>query len=97
MLPDSTNRYHRGLFVGKMNNTLLDAAIRLVGLLEMPKDIPALAPLIIGEIIYRILSDDQGDVFKQIAMAGSKYASIAEVIERIKMDYNYPAAHRRIS
>lgn len=73
-----------------MNNTLLDAAVRLVGLLETPKDIPALAPLIIREIIYRLLSDDQGDVFKQIAMAGSNYASIAEVIERIKRDYNHP-------
>ncbi|MEK3715298.1 AraC family transcriptional regulator [Paenibacillus sp. FSL R7-0333] len=90
LLQGRTNRYHRGLFVGTMNNALLDAAVRLVGLLETPKDIPALAPLVIREIYYRLLSDDQGDVFKQIAMAGSNYASIAKVVERIKREYNQP-------
>ncbi|MEW4369795.1 AraC family transcriptional regulator [Paenibacillus kandeliae] len=90
LLPENTKKYHKGLFVGKMNTPLLDAAVRLVALLETPKDIPAIAPLVIREMIYRLLSDDHGDVFKQIALVGSKYASIAEVIEQIKNNYNEP-------
>ncbi len=90
LLPKNTKKYHKGLFVGKMHDTLLDAAVRLVALLETPKDIPAIAPLVIREMIYRLLSDDHGDVFKQIALVGSKYAAIAEVVERIKNNYNEP-------
>ncbi|OWR32581.1 AraC family transcriptional regulator [Saccharibacillus sp. O23] len=90
LLPENNKKYHKGLFVGKMNHALLDAAVRLVGLLETPKDIPALAPLVIREMIYRLLSDDHGGVFKQIALVGNKYASIAEVVERIKNNYDEP-------
>lgn len=90
LLPERTHSYHKGLFVGTMNYALLDAAVRLVGLLEAPEHIPALAPLVIHEIIYRLLSDKQGEVFKQIAMSGSNYAVMAEVVERIKQGYNQP-------
>ncbi|KAI7259726.1 hypothetical protein KC345_g10238 [Hortaea werneckii] len=90
LLPERTQSYHKGLFVGTMNFALLDAAVRLVGLLETPEDIPALAPLVIREMIYRLLCDKQGEVFKQIAMSGSNYAVMAEVVERIKQDFNQP-------
>ncbi|MDB5052930.1 MAG: transcriptional regulator, AraC family [Bacilli bacterium] len=90
IFPESTKSYHKGLFVATLNYELLDATVRLVRLLETPKDIEALAPLVIREIIYRLLSEKQGEVFKQIAMSGSNYSVMAEVVERIKADYNLP-------
>ncbi|GIO54440.1 MULTISPECIES: AraC family transcriptional regulator [Paenibacillus] len=90
LFPESIEHYPKSLFVGKMNINLLDAVIRLVRLLDTPKDILALAPLIIKEIIYRLLTEKEGDVFKQIATSGSHFATIAEVVERIKTNFDKP-------
>lgn len=49
--------YQRGLYVSKMNTILIDGVLRLVNLLDTPKDIPILAPLVIREILYRILQE----------------------------------------
>ncbi|BFT70098.1 AraC family transcriptional regulator N-terminal domain-containing protein [Paenibacillus sp. P36] len=90
LFSNSTERYPKSLFVGKMSSFLLDAMLRLISLLESPKDIPALAPLTIKEIIYRLLSEKEGEAFRQIATAGSHFAAIADVVERIKINYNEP-------
>lgn len=88
LLPNKIKRSSRSLFLGKMPLDLLDAVVRLVRLLESPKDIPLLAPLIIREILYRILCDEQGDALKLIAMADSNFCRIADVIEYIKENYD---------
>ncbi|SES02495.1 Helix-turn-helix domain-containing protein [Gracilibacillus ureilyticus] len=96
ILRDSGSSFHssksskRGLFISETDHTLFDAIMRLVRLLETPKDIPILSPLIIREILYRILSGEQGDAVKQIAMIGSNAQRVASVIDIIKRDYNQP-------
>lgn len=80
----------RGLFVNETNSLLLDAAIRLVRLLETPEDVPVLAPSVLREIYYRVLKGEQGDYLKQIAVDGSNARRIATVINRIKADYAMP-------
>jgi AraC-like DNA-binding protein len=80
----------RGLVVNKTSLTLLDAVLRLVRLLETPQDIPILSPLIIREILYRILQDDQGNFIKQFAIIGSHAHSIAKVIKLINNDFLKP-------
>ncbi|SPY13591.1 Lactose operon transcription activator [Paenibacillus polymyxa] len=85
-IPDS----RRGLYVSQTNSLLLDAVVRLVRLLERPQDIPVLAPLVIREILYRILQGKQGESLKQLVMTGSHSNRIAEVIKRIKQDYDKP-------
>ncbi|AET62054.1 AraC family transcriptional regulator [Paenibacillus terrae HPL-003] len=80
----------RGLYVSQTNLTLLDAVVRLVRLLEKPQDVPVLAPLVIREILYRILQGNQGESLKQLVMTGSHSNRIAEVIQRIKQDYDNP-------
>lgn len=87
LLPNKIKRSSRSLFLGKMPFNLLDAVVRLVQLLDNPKDIPILAPLIIREILYRVLCDEQGDALKLIAMADSNFCRIAEVTEYIKNNY----------
>lgn len=48
-----------GLALTPVVPELLDAAVRLVRLLESPRDIPVLAPLVVREILYRLLSSEQ--------------------------------------
>lgn len=88
LLPNRIKRSSRSLFLGKMPFDLLDAVVRLVQLLDSPKDIPMLAPLIIREILYRILCDEQGDALKLIAVVDSNFNRIAEVTEFIKKNYD---------
>lgn len=80
----------RGLFVSNADAPLLDCAIRLTRLLDTPQDIPMLAPMIIREIYYRLLTGEQGEAVRQIATSGSNMQRIAEVIKLIKADFTKP-------
>ncbi|AKG37064.1 AraC family transcriptional regulator [Paenibacillus durus] len=80
----------RGISVSKTKPLLLDVIIRLVRLLEMPQDIPVLAPLTIREILYRVLQDEQGDLVRQFAVMGSHAQCVARVIQLIHSGYDQP-------
>lgn len=77
----------KGLFVSNADASLLDSALRLTQLLDIPQDIPILSPLIIREIYYRLLMGDQSEAVRQIATSGSNMQRIAEVIGLIKADF----------
>ncbi len=87
----------RGLYVSQTNLPLLDAVVRLVRLLENPQDVAVLAPLVIREILYRILQGNQGESLKQLVMTGSHSNRITEVIQRIKQDYDKPLRIEELS
>jgi AraC-like DNA-binding protein len=67
---------------------LLDAAIRLVRLLDNPRDIPVLAPLAEREILYRLFIGDQGPRLCQIARAESKLQQVNRAIGWIKRHFS---------
>lgn len=80
----------RGLFVSTIDTLLLDCALRLAKLLDTPEDIPILAPLIVREMYYRLLTSEQGEAVRQIATSGSNMQRIAEVIKQLKADFAQP-------
>ncbi|PLR94640.1 AraC family transcriptional regulator [Bacillus sp. T33-2] len=81
----------RGLFVSQTSTSLLGAVLRLVRLLDSERDIPVLAPLVIREILYWILQDEQGGAsVRQFAVAGSHAERIAKVINLINRDFAKP-------
>ncbi len=86
------NKYvsSRGLYINRMNDTLHDAVLRLVRLLDSPNDIPVLAPYAIREIVYRVLKDEQGAALKEFALIGSHAQRIAKVIKRMNRDFAMP-------
>ncbi|MET0519137.1 MAG: AraC family transcriptional regulator, partial [Burkholderiaceae bacterium] len=62
----------RGLFVGRNSIELLDPVLRLLRLLETPEHLQALAPLTLREIIYRLLTGEEGwRLAQQLGGAGS--------------------------
>ena len=63
---------------------LVDAACRLVKLLERPKSIPALAPLIEREILYRLLIGPHGPTLRQLAAVDSHLNQVSRAIVRIR-------------
>ncbi|MBP1960927.1 AraC family transcriptional regulator [Paenibacillus aceris] len=80
----------RAMFVGQIELSILDAILRLVRLLDNPKDIPFLAPIYTKEILYRLLQGQYGVSLAQIAMEGSNTYRIREAIEQIITNCDKP-------
>lgn len=59
-------------------------------LLNTPKDVPILAPLVIREILYRVLQGEQGVLINQFAIIGSQAHNIAQAIRLINRQFNRP-------
>ena len=77
----------KGIFIGKVEESMVDAFFRLLKCLKNPKDVPVLSPMIIREIIYRLLNDKHGESVKQLGIVGSQTQRIAKVIDSIKSGY----------
>lgn len=89
---DATNGRQPGPGLTLSSNApeLLDAAFRLLRLLETPRDIPVLAPLVEREILYRLLTGDQGHRVRQIALSDGKLGQVNRAISWIKDHYREP-------
>ena len=81
---------HRGLYLDKIDSSLLDAMLRLVRLLDVPSDIPALAPLALKEIFYRLLKGQQGQRLHEIAITDSQTHRVTRAIEWLNNNYAQP-------
>ena len=78
------------LAVSSADADLLDAAVRLLRLLDSPRDIAVLAPLAEREILYRLLRGGQAARMGQIACAGSKLQQVNRAIGWIKRNFCEP-------
>lgn len=76
--------------VGISSTDLLDACIRLLTLLDLPQDIPFLAPLIQREIIFRLLRSPQGKHLRAIATLGEQTHRTAKAVEWLRTNYAKP-------
>jgi AraC-like DNA-binding protein len=74
----------RGLGVSPVEPRLLDAVGRLVALLDSPQEIEPLAPLVLREITYRVLTGPLGLRLRQVAAAGAPTRRIARAIRWLK-------------
>ncbi|GAA1509908.1 AraC family transcriptional regulator [Kribbella lupini] len=75
---------------GPASAEILDAALRLVRLLESPADIPVLAPLIERELLWRLLTGPHADVIRQIGLADSSLSHVNRAIHWIRDNYAEP-------
>jgi AraC-like DNA-binding protein len=66
---------------------LLDSVLRLVRLVDSPRDYAALAPLVAREIVYRLARGDQGVRLRQIAVVAGRAHRIAKAIELIRTSF----------
>jgi len=66
----------------------MDAVVRLIRLLDTPSEAPVLMPLIIREIIFRLLTGDQGGRLSHIAVLGGHSHRIARAVKRLLKDFD---------
>lgn len=62
---------------------LLDAVGRLLRLLDRPRDLPVLAPMVRREILWLLITGPQGDTVRQLGLADSKLTHINRVVQWI--------------
>ncbi|WP_422924076.1 AraC family transcriptional regulator N-terminal domain-containing protein [Singulisphaera sp. PoT] len=80
----------RGLVVNPVEPGLLDAVVRLLRLLDDPRDVKVLGPLVLREISYRLLIGEQGLRLRQIAAEDGQAMRIARAIRWIKGNFDRP-------
>jgi AraC-like DNA-binding protein len=66
---------------------LLEAAVRLLRLLDAPRDAPVLRPLIEREILWRLLCGPQGARVRQVGLADSRLAQVSRAIRHLRQHY----------
>jgi AraC-like DNA-binding protein len=90
-LPEAPASTHRqGLAVGVTTAGLLNAAMRLLDLLDTPEDIPFLSSLVHRELLYRILRTPQADRLRAIATSGDLGQRTARAISWLRANYAKP-------
>jgi AraC-like DNA-binding protein len=67
---------------------LIDAACRLVRLLDRPETIDVLAPLIEREIVYRLMTGPHGPMLRHVATAGSHLNQVSRAIAAIRQRFD---------
>jgi AraC-like DNA-binding protein len=76
--------------VSPLDAGLLDAAVRLVRLIDAPSEARFLMPLITREIVYRLLRGEQGDRLRHIVVLGGNTYRITRAIEWLRKDFDQP-------
>ncbi len=76
--------------VGRATPELVDAAVRMLRLLERPRDIPVLAPMIEREIHWLVMSGDQGATVRQLGLADSSLSRVRRAVQWIRERYAEP-------
>jgi AraC-like DNA-binding protein len=80
----------QALNVSPLDVELLDAVVRLVRLIDAPNETRFLAPLIMREIVYRLLKGEQGSRLRYVTALGGNTHRIAEAIARLRKDFDQP-------
>jgi AraC-like DNA-binding protein len=80
----------RGLYVGQATNSIIDAVIRLLDLMDGVEDADLLGPLVVDEILIRLLRSSIGPRVAQIGQPKSGVHRVAEAVSWIREHFAQP-------
>jgi AraC-like DNA-binding protein len=69
---------------------LIDAWLRMMRLVDRPREAALLAPMIEREILFRVLQGPQGDMLRQIARPDSRLSQVRRAIDWIRLHFAEP-------
>lgn len=79
-----------GVFIDKARPELRDAFHRLLRSLDDGDDVAVLAPLVVREVVYRLLTSRFATQVRELGVAGSHTQRIGHAIERIRTGFRRP-------
>jgi AraC-like DNA-binding protein len=77
----------KGIYSAVLDNQMIDATIRLLETLLSPADSRFLGPMIVREIIYRVLCGEKGDALRALAFRNQRFFQIARILDKIHRTY----------
>lgn len=80
----------RGMGITDTDEAILDAFYRLISLLDQPERQKIMAPMIIKELHYLLLTSSLGDILRSVNIKGSRNNQIANAIAWLKENYREP-------
>jgi AraC-like DNA-binding protein len=83
-------RENRGVYVGQTDLGLVDAATRLVALMADSRDAELLGPLVLEELVIRLLCSPVGSRVAQIGHAESNVHRIAKAVDWVRDHFDQP-------
>ncbi|MEX0171079.1 AraC family transcriptional regulator [Streptomyces sp. LMG1-1-1.1] len=89
-VPRSAGSPRPGIMVSEASAELIDAIVRLVRLLDRPRDRRVLVPLIKREILWRLMTGEQGEAVRQLGLADSSLNHITRAVDWIRDHYAEP-------
>jgi AraC-like DNA-binding protein len=89
-LPRSGDTAGPGMAVSDAPSDLLDAIARLLRLLDHPRDRRALVPAVKREILWRLITGEQGEVVRQLGLPESSLSHITRAVRWIRDNYTRP-------
>ncbi|MGW1642345.1 AraC family transcriptional regulator [Streptomyces lavendulae] len=76
-----------GIAVSDAPAALIDAVVRLLRLLDEPRDRAVLAPLVKREILWRLITGEQGATVRQLGLADSGLSHVSRAVRWIREHY----------
>ncbi|WP_066371140.1 AraC family transcriptional regulator [Herbidospora mongoliensis] len=89
-LPRSAGDMRPGIAVSDAPDELIDAVVRLLRLLDQPRDRRTLAPLIKREILWRLMTGEQGEAVRRLGLADGGLGHITRAVRWIRENYTRP-------
>ncbi|MCX7707421.1 MAG: AraC family transcriptional regulator [Anaerolineae bacterium] len=80
----------RAIDVSDLNASLLEAVVRLIRLVDTPAEASFLMPLIVREIIYRLLRGEQGERLRHMASQDGHTQRIVKAIGWLRKEFDKP-------
>jgi AraC-like DNA-binding protein len=80
----------RGIFVGQSSEAIVEAVTRLVDLMVQPQDADLLGPLVVDEILIRLLRSPIGPRVAQIAEPRSSVHRVAKAVSWMRAHFAQP-------
>jgi AraC-like DNA-binding protein len=80
----------KAMAVSSIDADLLDAVVRLVRLLDAPDEMGMIAPLIVREIIYRLLKGEQGARLGHLLTPGGDTRRISKAVGHLREHFDEP-------
>lgn len=86
-VPAASGGAPSSMVVSDASADLLDAVVRLLRLLDAPRDMAVMAPLIKREILWRLIVGEQGAAVRQLGLADSHVSQVARAVQWIRAHY----------
>lgn len=79
-----------GFGVSNAPEELLDSVVRMLRLLDRPRDAAVLGPMLEREILWRLLNGERGAMVRQIGLADSRLSQIGRTIRWLRLHHAQP-------